>query len=285
MFNNGLYFQRTTPSYSYFLNTYPGASQAYSFRKLSSTYTGFCCRIINRTSGLTQDIGFVNNFVDTASIISFTGVNICDIIIMYDQSGNARDTTFTVNFRPRICNNGALFYESGNLVGSGAVNRIQGTFTPYAMTDISVFITHNVVGVGSFAGYYTNRATSQKGVLITSNAGSSWQSSLIPLNTSGTEVTGRLKSRSSIKSTPTGLYIENWIYNDATNSHDLEETGISVGLTNSLTGWGTITNLGRWGGNAGNGLQHNFCEMIIYDSDQSANKTAINNEIKTFYGL
>lgn len=269
----------------FFFDTFPIADQAYSFRKLNRSYTGFCCRIRNLTNGLFLDIGFVNNFVDIASIISFTGSAISELVDMYDHTGNGRTLSFTTTFRPVICNNGTLFYESGNLVAQ-ANSEIRGTFTPYAMTDISIFTVHSVIALGGgYGGYYTNRATSQRGILITSNNASTWQTSLIPLNTSGNEVAGRLKSRNTSKAMPTGLYIENWIYNDASNTHTLEETGVNMTLVNSATGWGNYTNVGRWAGYNGQSIRNSFCEMIVYASDQTANKTNINNEIKTRYSL
>ena len=49
------------------LDTYTGAAAAYSFRELNSSYSGDCVRVQN-DSGTNLDVGFVNNYLDTASI-------------------------------------------------------------------------------------------------------------------------------------------------------------------------------------------------------------------------
>ena len=54
------------------LDTYTGAAAAYSFRELNSSYSGNCVRVQN-DSGTNLDVGFVNNYLDTASISTHCG--------------------------------------------------------------------------------------------------------------------------------------------------------------------------------------------------------------------
>jgi hypothetical protein len=62
---------------------------AYSFRKIVSLYNGPAVKL-RRTTGGTQDIGFVGNDFDTAAAATFCAATTCFIDTWYDQSGNAR---------------------------------------------------------------------------------------------------------------------------------------------------------------------------------------------------
>lgn len=99
-----------TPAFSFLLDTYSGAAAAYSLRKLRSAYSGNCIRV-RRSSGVPaeQDIGFVNNVLDTASLLTFVGAGNGFVTTFYDQSGNARDMTqSTVVNQPQIVSSGSI---------------------------------------------------------------------------------------------------------------------------------------------------------------------------------
>ena len=57
-------------SVTYFLDTYSGASLAFSFRQLSGSATN-CIDVIN-SNGITQTIGFSSGYVDTSAISSLS---------------------------------------------------------------------------------------------------------------------------------------------------------------------------------------------------------------------
>ena len=78
------------PSYEYLLDAYPGAYLAYSFRELSSTYTGACVRIRRGSDNVEQDFGFVDNYLDTSAVFTFLGASIGFIVKIYDQTGNLK---------------------------------------------------------------------------------------------------------------------------------------------------------------------------------------------------
>ena len=75
---------------SLLLDTYP-ATAAYSLRKLRTSYSGSCIRVRRSSDNAEQDIGFVGNDLDTASLLSFVGANNGFVTTWYDQSGNSRD--------------------------------------------------------------------------------------------------------------------------------------------------------------------------------------------------
>jgi hypothetical protein len=64
-----------TPAFTGLLDTYSGAAVAYSLRQLSSTYTGSAIRVRRSSDNAEQDISFVENDLDTASMLDFVGYN------------------------------------------------------------------------------------------------------------------------------------------------------------------------------------------------------------------
>jgi len=83
--------------YAFLLDDYPNAAAAYSLRKLRSAYTGNCIEVRRSSDNALQNIGFVNNVLDTASLLSFVGAGNGFVRTWYDQSGQGKDATQTTN--------------------------------------------------------------------------------------------------------------------------------------------------------------------------------------------
>jgi len=94
------------PSVSYCLDLYPSASRAYSVRRLSSTYTGFCMKVRRVSDNQDIDVGFDGENLDTGSINTFIGSGTGKVITWYDQSGNGQDATATLSSAPIIRSGG-----------------------------------------------------------------------------------------------------------------------------------------------------------------------------------
>jgi hypothetical protein len=98
-----------------FLDLYPNAAAAYSLRKLRYAYTGNCIRVRRSSDSTELDIGFVNNVLDTASLLSFTGSGDGFVTKWYDQSGNAKDIAqATAANQPQIVASGSVILEGTN---------------------------------------------------------------------------------------------------------------------------------------------------------------------------
>lgn len=89
-------YYKSKLGYEYILDTVPGASLALSLRKLRSAYAGYCIRIRRSSDNAELDIGFVNNWVDIATILTFIGTGSGYIVTWYDQSGNGNNALQTV---------------------------------------------------------------------------------------------------------------------------------------------------------------------------------------------
>jgi hypothetical protein len=88
---------------------------AYSVRKLSKTYHGFCLRIRRSSDNASLDIGFdTNGELDTTTMLSFVGSGNGFVSIWYDQSGNQNNLTqVTQIYQPKIILTGVLNTSNG----------------------------------------------------------------------------------------------------------------------------------------------------------------------------
>ena len=91
-----------------------GLGAAWSLRKLSTLYNGPCIRLRRSMDNLERDISFVGDYIDTSSIISFTGSGSGFISKFYDQSGNGRILEQPAQSnQPVIVENGTLITQDG----------------------------------------------------------------------------------------------------------------------------------------------------------------------------
>ena len=91
------------------LDDYSGAAAAYSLRLLSSTYTGDAIRVRRSSDNTEQDIGFVNNELDTSTLTTFCSGTDGFVKTWYDQSGNGYDATqTTAASQPQIVSSGSV---------------------------------------------------------------------------------------------------------------------------------------------------------------------------------
>ena len=95
------------------------SSAAYSLRKLSSDYAGAAIRVRRSSDNQETDIGFINNELDAATLLSFVGANDGFVTTWYDQSGNNKNIIqATTALQPIIVSSGAL----QTLNGKPAIN-------------------------------------------------------------------------------------------------------------------------------------------------------------------
>ena len=100
-------------SYAYLLDDYSGAAAAYSLRLLRSAYTGSAIEVRN-DSGTHLDIGFVDNELDTATLLTHCGSGNGTVSKWYDQSGNGNDATqSTAANQPQIVSSGSVLTKYG----------------------------------------------------------------------------------------------------------------------------------------------------------------------------
>ena len=139
---------------SYILDTYSGAVAAYSFRKLSSSYTGNLIRVRRSSDNAEQDIGLSGDSLDTSALTTFVGANDGFIVKMYDQSGNILDVSqSTASLQMKIVSSGTVVTNNGLTAslatGDSLVSASTITNSTYSMVNVV-----NMTSVSSIYGRF-----------------------------------------------------------------------------------------------------------------------------------
>jgi hypothetical protein len=96
------------------LDAYPGASMAYSVRKLRSAYAGSALRVRRSSDDAEQDIGFVGGDLDTSALTTFCSGTDGFVKTWYDQSTSGiNPVQATTTKQPQIVASGSLITENG----------------------------------------------------------------------------------------------------------------------------------------------------------------------------
>lgn len=264
------------------LDTYTGAAAAYSLRLLRSAYTGDAIEVRRASDNTTQDIGFVNNELDTTSLESFCSGTNGFVTTWYDQSGNGNDATQGTDAnQPQIVSSGSVITENGkpavdfdgsddnlsfNLMTSFTDVTISLVFKNDTSNQDSVVIEYGLEVANAYSIGFGNRGTANRiGSRIRVSATNYYKGADIDVNTQQ-----RLVTLLGDSTTPTNseFYLDSTLYTDNISSRS--------NTTDSRLG-------SRSGG--GNFYNGNIQEVIIYNSDQSSNRTGIETNINSHYNI
>jgi trimeric autotransporter adhesin len=270
------------------LDLYPSAAAAYSLRKLRGGYTGSAIRV-RRTNLDEMDIGFTSTgALDTAALLAFTGTGALDngfVKTWYDQSGNARNATQTtaVN-QPQIVSSGSVL----TLTGTGSANPCMRFDAINDMFDLSTTIP---ISTGnSFSIYQVEKKTSSGSIGIWMTGGNTNGSPFGPVHYSNTNLFMNTQFNASSSGYRFGgtlaanynLIAGYMKDSDITSDAYVNNTLYSFTNTTSESRLNAFSRIGaRSAEFSGTSTQ----EMIVYLSNQSANNTAINTNINTYYGI
>jgi len=281
--------------FKFLLDDFPNAAAAYSLRKLRSAYTGNCIEVRRSSDNALQNIGFVNNVLDTASLLSFVGAGDGFVRTWYDQSGNINVTETDNARQPKIVSSGVLETQNGkptivfdgvndtlsagtsNLfrnVGFGHIFDVHSIKTSYGSVNRAIYAMSDASSVG------TTRMGSGGGVVLNKPYlfarrldGGSGQtlSSTIDQQTN----VNYLFSRMINWSNATAFLYENSVLVNSSLSY---LTAGNTSNTNSLRFFIGAGLSGAW-------KDVNFAELVIYQTDQNANRTGIEQNINRFYKI
>lgn len=253
---------------SLLLDTYTGASVAYSVRKLRTAYSGAALRAFRFSDDAEQDIGFIGNDLDTAALASFIGGSTGLVSIWYDQSGNANDAVAIGSIKPFI-------YTGGSTITFNSKPAIQAASSQYL--DLTTPLAITTGQTGSYWMIYNKNTTAGNAVLLTSGSSYMWYDD----GTTQYVTSSRTITIGSAFNVDT-QYLYNCIQ-DYDNLTTIYSNGTSLG-----------SHSGSAGGNAGMSyipavsfrsstllLQ----EFIFYPNNQSSNRTSIDSNINTYYAI
>lgn len=271
--NTGIYLASLTPpAPQLLLDTYPNAAAAYSLRKLRTAYTGNAIRV-RRSSGIPaeQDIGFVNNVLDTASLLTFCGAGDGFITTWYDQSGNGNNATnSTAIAQPQIVSSGAMILINGkpSIQFDGSNDQL----------NLGSVIT---AGASSFNSFVAKRAASGDNFLALSKKDTIGYLLGSISNTYYYQPKTTQYQASSATDTTTNQLLITGQNNAGTMS--IFKNGSTITSTASnLTYSPTIDTVGRYSGLFS---KCNIQETIFYNTNQSTNRSGIESNINTFYTI
>jgi len=256
----------------FLLNDYPGASAAYSLRKVDSAYAGSAIKVRRSSDNTEQDIGFVNNRLDTGSLTTFVGSGNGFVSVWYDQSGNGRHVSQSVlASQPRI-------------VSASIIENIGGRPVLNWHTS-SVYLNRQNTTYSASAAFFVARASSSMSTYAAvfggANLGSSNGAIRILLTqayyaaiSTGVNTGGDLTFSDGI------FYInDNIISASFDNNRKYHIGSVMAGsasrvLTAVQIGVENLTSR-AWSGQ--------IQEMILYPNDQSASRANIQNNINGYY--
>jgi hypothetical protein len=266
--NIGDYFTQNTP----LLDTYSGAAAAYSLRLLDSTYTGSAIRVRRSSDNTEQDIGFnVFGELDTVSLTAFAGAGDAFVKTWYDQSGSSNDATQTTTAnQPQIVSSGAVIVENGK----PAVYFVSGSryenITASISTLHSAFVVakgsdnvRQIYGFGGGAAYANFEFGFRVGALTLSWLGNGSSFSAYTSSTAG--------------NTDVNLFSN--IYNGTTYKSYVD-TAASVNILETRTSSASLSIGAR-----NYSIPMYLSELVLYSSDETANRTGIETNVNTFYSI
>ena len=280
------------PAFTGLLNTYSGAAAAYSLRLLDNTYTGNAIKVRRSSDNAEQDIAFVNNELDTASLETFASGTDAFVTTWYDQSGNDYNVTqTTASKQPKIVLSGSTI-----TTNSKPTIEFNGTtsylFNPLQLVDdaTSAFIS---------TAFSTTRSALQYVLEMPRDTGGSRGFDVRTISSTNI-LSGLLTENPVVSTNATGtfnnasgnlnLVMASFDEAIATNNHQIFGNGALVGqATNGGTdihNKNTGINLGVFSNDTSNGyLLGTISEAFVYKSNQLSNRTGIETNINDFYSI
>jgi hypothetical protein len=260
------------------LDVNTGAAAAYSLRKLRTAYTGAAIRVRRSSDNTEQDIGFVGVDLDTVSLKNFVGAGNGFMTRWYDQSGNARNATQTTAAnQPRVVALGNLTYLNGKPTVGFIQSNTSNLVVPVINTspgNLSAFFALNNVQT-SGAGYLFDAQTSRTVLAIRDGE-------IAPFDNYAFYDGGAAFKLSSTTTT-TGNQLLSYILG---GSGSIFRNGVSIlSTTYTQRALGGTIRIGTAFNAGGNTWDGNLSEVVLYNSDQSSNRTAIESNINTYYAI
>lgn len=283
------------------LDDYPGAAAAYSLRKLRTDYTGAAIRVRESATNTEADIGFTSSGeLDTTALLAHTGANDGFVTTWYDQAGSNNATQSTAANQPQIVSGGSVILENGKT----SIQFIRASNTRLTVSSSQSLFTflHEVKSSAIYAGSINQVSTSLCVLFDTTlTAASSARGATMGIRSNKLEqIISRVVAGSYAAYQNEGVFIDgsqNIYYTDfdATNitlNQRLKAhlNGGSAIATNTSNGAGTDGNsngnftIGTLA-NGTSGWNGKAQELIIYPSDQSANRIAIESNINAYYNI
>ena len=277
---------------------------AYSLRKISSSYSGNCVTVRRDSDNLDANIGFSGGVLDTSALASHCGSANGFVVTWFDQSGNSNDATQpTAPNQPKIYDGSSVRHITENgkpalQMSSNsiklAVSNSKATFkflhdgsdsstfwvlSPTATRETSGTTDHELFETGEFNG--------SVGVEITyrSSQFSGTENAQFEVKNGSANA---VDFRTSNGSFNVGQNLCTFFI-DADNSTAADR--IKVGLNGNTLETGNTQTAAPSTADSQldftiyGGFTAHWQEIVVWNSDQSTNRTGIESNINTFYSI
>jgi hypothetical protein len=271
--------------FSGLLDNYSGAAAAYSLRKLDKNYTGSAIRVRRSNDNSEQDIGFTSSGdLDTASLKTFTGANSGFVVTWYNQADSAgvfgirNATQTTAANQPRIVNAGTVERLNNKVVlkfisvSSLRINYFdinQSWYVFSAVKPSTVSIQQELLGQvaspGNIGRIYLGFGRSNRQFLT-------WYNAYILNSTNALTTNQQLLTYFKTGTT------SNWSYGYFTN-------GTANGSFTNINNSPAVNTAINIGSSFFSTTIIDLSEIIIYTSNESSNRTGIETNINSYYGI
>lgn len=254
----------------------------WSTRELNPTnYTGYCLKVRRTSDNTEQDIGFSGGEVDTASLASFCSGTDGHVVTWYDQSGNGYNLTqATAGTQPRIVSGGTVdtknslpaIYWANKRLGRAALSML-ASGNAYSIFSASSCDTSG--GAGAVI-HTTENDSNRMGIFHDRSSGNTLF--YIQTGSGGYAVTKSAQRDNSDLRLQVGI---------ATTGKNM--SGFDNGATGSTNTYvGSYTNQEFRVGQQFldlTGLTGHIAEIILYDTDESSNRSGIETNINDYWGI
>jgi len=253
-------------------DTYTNGRLGYSVRKLKSSYSGYCMKVRRSSDNTTQDIGFVNNLLDTSSLLSFVGANDGFVDTWYDQSGNNENATAVSTSKQPIIVSGGTLITSNSLPSLRWDGVTNGTYlrttTTISQPNTSFIVSHNLNPLNGGRHFYDGTARQLVGT------------------TGGPDVViyagGGVVTDGAI---PNDLALFSAIFDGSSSSIEVNNYSTTTGNPGT-NGIGTTLLIGSGDPpSLSTSLDGYYSELVIFDANKTTDKAGIKSDIMTYYSL
>jgi hypothetical protein len=252
-----------------FLADYPDAAAAYSVRQLSNN--AIKCMRVRRTVAPfdEQDIGFTaGGDLDEAAIVAFGGSDVLTVSAWYDQSGQSNHATqITPNSQPQIYDGAAVITDNGKpaVEFDGLTSYLINNDTISGVSDYTIYFVENRL---NDIGYSLDSDTGR--LVLGNNQGAFF-------NTNNWRGTGLTQGAQYLN----GYYLLNAGAFIAENG-TVTQTGLTY-FPSAISVQTTIyVNSQNLSSRFATGKVQ---EILIWNNDQSSNRTAIETDINDYFSI
>lgn len=293
------------------LDTYTGASAAYSLRRLTIDYTGPAIQVTRTSDSATQDINFKTGYagrfgdLDTDALEAFAGSNTCVINKWYDQSGNADHMTQTTQANmPTIVSSGTLLKQGGKPAArfDGTNDAMTATNNnPFSFTGGMSIISAMYKDSGAYNTYETILSAGATGVASSNNRDMKFfgfpnAGSVSPKPAIGTDIwsPSGVQVDASV-STDTrmliGWYISNWSTHRSSGLSNIRLNGSDQTTKTYGTNNPDAHNTNAMKMGVGDEiltpsfLAGDIQEILVWNTDKNSDRVGIETDVNTYWGI